>query len=1042
MASSKSFRPTARKIDAPVPLPAAWARPALLLCFLLSGGAGLVYEVVWSKYLSLSIGSGGVAQVVVLAAFMGGLAAGSRWGGIRADRLDKPLRAYAVIELAVGIYALLFEWIFEASRGFFLWSAGLGDWGPAVLTLLKLATSALTLVVPTTLLGATFPLLARGMIRSRADIGGNISRLYFLNSLGAAAGCALAGFILLPKFGLQFSMIIAGGLSLAAGFASWIVSERVVPAPSTRPNATAAQEVGAATTAFWILGMAAALSGWVAMTYEVAWIRMLTLVLGSSTYAFSLMLATFIFGLSAGALAAGRLRGQNRAAAVFGWSSLAVGWLVLLALPAYVRLPYVFNQLACSLVREPEVFPLYHLAQLAICAAVMLPPTFFQGMTLPAATRAMTNALPDAGRRIGWVYAVNTAGTLLGAIWAGFWALRHLGVKGTLEVAVGVNLLVGVAALLVSAQGRASFFGKGTARHGFAAPLPTAAAISVAVFIFYLAAAGPWDQEVFAAGAYRIRTRAPSYARFLEEARTRKTLYYRDGPEATVAVQDIVRPLLQRVLVINGKVDASSVADLTTQKNLAHLPLLLHPNAKRVLIIGLGCGGTAASALKHPVERVDIVEISREVIEAKEFFAPVNGRFWEDPRVRIHHEDAKTFLQLQREPYDVIISEPSNPWIAGIAGLFSEEFYETCRSRLAPGGVLCQWIQAYELEDATFLMMLETVRRTFPYHSVWNPGGSDTIVLASTEPQRPDFESLDRALARPAVRSDLAMIGIRNLFGLLTLQTINRFEKNDGTRWAGEANSDFFPHLEYAAPRGFFLGRVCSAARWLDQRSQSPPNARLWSTQYAEWAKPSSREFADAYLVASQRSLDPRWPLAFARAWVSKWPNDPLAREALAQQTQVIPPPAAESLPGVDETSRALLARFGQYRLERSCLAAPGAEKLAGDFAARLKSGEPAPEIRAAHAELLFDLGRYAEAAEAARAAARRWQSLGETSSAVNCAVQAARGALAAGNPVSAAETYHEFLQPFASDPRVWLIAEKIEAARRDLNSSSLVSSE
>ena len=650
---------------------------ALYVCFLISGVAGLIYEILWAKYLALFLGSTGWAQVIVLATFMGGLALGSHFLGSRADRVANPLKFYVFLELAIGCYALvLFKPALAASHWLFIELARFTQLGSGNLIAAKVTASVLSIILPTFLMGGTLPTLGRHMVRSLQGVGPKIARLYFLNSLGGVVGCLLAGFYLIQALGLEFSMITAGMLSILAGLIAFATFPMEEPAPETTPEPDMPNATPGPSMNRWAVGLLLAcvsLSGAVSMMYEVAWIRLLTLVLGSSTYSFSLMLATFILGLSLGGLLLSLRKRTTGYGVIFGLSEVGVALTVLIMLPFYMKLPYLFNQLASSLSREPSTFALYQLCKFFLCALVMIIPTILQGVTLPAATKLLTPNVLALGRRVGLVFAINTIGTVIGVVFAGFWGLPNLGIKGTLELAVALNALVGIAVLLTNWPALA---------HRRALALATACLVIVGVW--YMFGMGPWDKQVLSAGIYRTRQRIPSYASLVEEANTRRTVFYRDGIDATIAVQDVERPIAERILVINGKVDASTKGDLATQKMIGHLPLMIKPQTDQVLIVGVGSGATIGSVLAHDVQQVEVVEISRDIIEASRLFETVNGRYWEDPRAKVYWEDAKTFLQLTDRHYDTIISQPTNPWIAGVAGVFSKEYFEACRQQLKP----------------------------------------------------------------------------------------------------------------------------------------------------------------------------------------------------------------------------------------------------------------------------------------------------------------------------------------------------------------------
>ena len=934
----------------------------LYVCFFISGLAGLVYEVLWAKYLALYVGSTGLAQVIVLATFMGGLALGSRLLGSLADRVASPLKMYAFLEFGVGLYAMLFDRAFVIGRDVFFAVARAGGLTEGGLILGKIAACVLSILLPTFLMGGTLPALGRHMMRTMKTVGPRISRLYFLNSMGAAVGCIVAGFYLISHFGLQFSMIIGAILNVLAGVLALAVFGREPAAGPAKPLSAEEAQAGAEILPPWASAVILAgcgISGAIAMMYEVGWIRLLTLVLGSSTYCFSLMLATFIFGLALGSLLLSLKKSPTGYALIFGVSEVAVGLSVLLMLPFYLKLPYWFNQLSSSLSRDPQTFGLYQFCTFLLCALVMIVPTILQGITLPAAIKALVSDVRRLGSRIGYAYGINTIGTLIGSVAAGFLGLPFLGIKGTLELAVAVNCALGIA--VIATEQRSAIRARAMSASIF---------IGLIVWGWYAIAMGPWDKQVLSAGVYRSRVRIPGYEKLLEAARTRNTVFYRDGIDATIAVQDIRDPAPERLLVINGKVDASTRGDMPTQKLMAHLPLILHPQPRKVLIVGIGSGATIGSVLAYPdVKQVDVVELSRDVIEASRLFESVNGAYWKDPRVHVLWEDAKTFLQVTREQYDVIISEPTNPWIAGIAGVFSREYFETCRRHLAPGGLFVQWVQAYELEDSTFFLILETFSSMFPCYTLWNPTRSDTVLVGSPGPYRPDFALMEKRMKPEPVKRDLAMLDVSSLLTILSMQMADHAERPMDVHWLGITHSDFFPILEYVAPRGFYVGASADGVKWLDGRSQSAQNAKLWIQDYLKDRKVGRAEFAEicAFSIAHPGLFDQQTH-AWARKWLEQYPSDPQA--AVLFDETASPSYAAGAVDFKDKTWGFIAGKlkvqraFDEYLKTRSFFEDHAAEDLLDQVQGLAKSYPEAgdPDLPRWQGYLQYDLGRYRDA--------------------------------------------------------------------------------
>ncbi len=765
-------------------------RAVLALLFALSGVAGLVYEIAWSKYLSLLLGSTAYAHMIVLATFMGGLAWGARWWGTRADRTDNPLRLYALLELVIALYCAVYPLLMAGAERLFLAAAAQESFAPGSIPLgaLKLALSAATLLVPTFCMGGTLPILLKSFTSSLDDAGVSVARLYWVNSAGAVVGAALAGFFLIRELSLDGALWSAVLINAAVGLAAFSLSRTSLSAPAAAPASASGKAYSP--RAVRLAVVAAAVGGFVSMAYELAWVRLLATLLGSSTYSFSVMLIAFIAGIAlGGAIVARLLRKERDLLSLLAWCQVGTAAFMLATLPLYERLPYWLWHLSSAFQNAPEGFALFVGAEFAFCFALMIVPTTFSGMSLPVAGRIATGDITALGTSVGSIFSVNTIGAVAGALVTGLVLIPTLGVKQTLEAAVLVNAFLGVVILLRAAP----------AARGWAA-----AAVLGAAFVAYRVLVPAWDQNVSSVGVYRafFREAPPSYAEFLSGLSERTVLSYQEGVTANVAVNEFTNDegRRERSLVINGKADASTERDLPTQVLLAQIPMMLAPDPKDVLVIGLGSGITPGSALTHPLRRLDCVEISPEVVACNAYFAEANGRALDDPRMRMHVDDAITLVKTSPALYDVIISEPSNPWIAGIGNLFTREFFALCRTRLAPGGVLAQWFHAYDADDAVFAMVLRTLRSEFPHVTVWAPTADDVIMVASAEPIRLDEEAFARRRAMPGVGAEFERIHLGGAASLLATQVSGEgFRIEDGP-----LNTEKRPLLEFVAPISFF----------------------------------------------------------------------------------------------------------------------------------------------------------------------------------------------------------------------------------------------
>jgi spermidine synthase len=757
----------------------------IVACFFLSGATALVYEVLWIRMLGLVFGHTVFAVTTVLAAFMAGLGLGSWAFGRIADRQTRPLRLYGLLEIGVGVFCLLVPLLLPVVES--IYRALARGLGLSFLTfsLAQFALILLLLLPPTTLMGATLPVLSRLFATEESSLGRRVGFLYALNTLGAMVGTGLAGYLLLPALGMQATLGLAASVNLVLG-GLLVLADRRLMAPVAPAPVGAAAAAGAPGAAALVTTVGLGVAGAASMIYEVAWTRALSLVIGSSTYAFTAMLLAFLLGLALGSAIFSRLLGARRLGpATFGLLQLGVGVAALGILPVFERLPdAVVRALAVSLA------PGFVLAvQVTLAVAAMLAPTLLIGAGFPCAVQVVARGPARVGGDVGRLYAVNTLGAILGTVVGGFALIPLAGAQGALRIAVGVNLLLGVG--LVLAGRRA---------------LPRAHALAAAalalVIVAGLVAVPAWNPSVMAAGAavyprqYRAFSGHGGLARATADSHL---LFYRDGLTATVSVH---REGPTTLLRVNGKTDASNGVDMHMQLMLGHLPLLLHPDARSALVIGLGSGVTAGAVATHPVERVDVVEIEAAVVEAAQFFRHESRGVLGDRRVRLAIGDARNYLLAADRRWDVIVSEPSNPWIGGVATLFSEEFYALARSRLAPGGVMVQWIDGYTIRPEDLKMVVKTFRSAFPATTVWHAHGAADFILVGALQARPlDIVRVKAAWsASAALREDFLRLGFRAPWAFLADFLLAEPDAARLTLGADLNTDDLLP-LEFSAPK-------------------------------------------------------------------------------------------------------------------------------------------------------------------------------------------------------------------------------------------------
>ena len=626
------------------------SRVLFLFAYTCSGFAGLVYEVSWTRLLTLYIGHTTAAASTVVAAFLGGLAAGAAVGGRIAPRLTPraALLTYIALELAVGVAALLLPLELDALRPLLKWSYNGGAPGLLFLTI-RVLSCLLMMFVPAAALGATFPVAIRWFAAGAQNSARATGGLYALNTTGAAVGALLAGLVFIPTIGISGTTwvgIAASTIAALAVLALLRFQGSKVPefqSSKVRRSRRTADRSHPGTLEPWNSGTflpasILAVSGFAALAHEIAWTRILTLVLGPTIYAFAATLAAVITGVALGSGIGAWIVGRTRMPATwlaFALAAAAVTTTCTSALAGGDIPRMVARQLASS----ANAFDQLLQQGLLLTAALIVPTAVCLGAAFPLAL-----SIAGDSSRYGMIYAINTIGGVLGSLLAGFVFIPLLGLQQTLSV---VSVCLIGASLVVVVWGISSFSAR------VASVIATAAACAMFVF------SPPWDRELLASGVYLYAPYVPKDLDLETQLKAGTLLYYREGAAATVSVKRLTGTT---TLAVDGKTDASNRGDMLTQKLVAHLPLLLHANPRDVAIIGLGSGVTVGSALRHPISRADVIEISPEVVEASNKFAMENHHALDDPRTKLIVGDGRSHLMLSSRLYDVIISEPSNPW--------------------------------------------------------------------------------------------------------------------------------------------------------------------------------------------------------------------------------------------------------------------------------------------------------------------------------------------------------------------------------------------
>jgi predicted membrane-bound spermidine synthase len=782
----------------------------MLMLFFGSGATALVYEVVWSKFLSQMFGSTIYAQTVVLAAFMGGLALGNKLLGRWADKLAQPLRTYGYLEIAIGVYAFLFPTL-EALAGKIFVSIGSGILDQTLLLLgLKAVLSAALLLGPTILMGGTLPLVAAWLQKFSADAGRRSAMFYAINSLGAVTGAGVAGFWLVQNLGLISTLQITGLANVIIGAtAGWLGTKQTFTGV---PKADSGPEISAASNSplGWRLAcFVVALTGAVSMALEVLASRSLAMIFGSSLQSFAVVLMAFILGIGLGsAWMASARRKIADARLVVILLCVAAAWVTLLVLN--IERWVDFYRIAQTGIARSSIGYLYHQGLTTGMALLVLGlPAACIGAVLPLMIRTVAGGEAHLGTRVGALLTANTLGAVVGVLLAGFVLMPVFGLRNAYAV---LTLILALAALLLARRAK---WKAGKVIAG------TAGIFALALFLF----GGEDWRAVISSGVFRGREKEFNPDAMTQRKQHTKILFYEDAADATVSVEqgDAVPgvPTSSDIgLRVNGKTDATSRVDLNTQMLLAHLPMLARPEAKDVFVFGLGSGISAGALRSYPtIEKIVIAENCEPVVRASRFFNEENRNILSDPRTKLWHEDARTVLKLSAQHYDAIVAEPSNPWTAGIGSVFSREFYELCAARLKPGGIMVQWFHLYEMHDGIVELVLRTFTSVFPHVEIWDSCHGDIILLGAQQPWASSPEIFAKSFALPGVKADFARLGVHSPEAIFARQLASQ-----RTAYAitgpGPMQSDLFPVLEYAAPYAFYLGENSKMVENFDERTR------------------------------------------------------------------------------------------------------------------------------------------------------------------------------------------------------------------------------
>jgi len=863
--------------------------PKTLLSFciyffiLLTGAAGLIYQVTWQKYLSRLLGSDSVATAVILASFLGGLSLGYYLCGKLTTKIKRHFLGYAVLEGIIGLWCLLFPYIFRAVDYLTKsWSFS----PPFIIICQGVFCSALLMAIPTICMGGTIPFLTRGISKNVAEATSVHATVYAVNTAGAFLGALVAGFLLIPYYGLPTTMMNTSLLNFGA-FLFFIVTPKLMrqidiePEPITMTGKPVPDTSDSPRFPPLLLYVIAFSSGFYVMSLENVLIRITNLSLGSSSYSFSIIVAVFILSIAAGSYVVAGFKHISK------WllyaNQLLITIFLMIIFFSLDKWPHWAHLIRIAVQSNASGFWGYYTLIFLGLTSMLILPIGLMGATVPIIFHELKRDLPNVGRHSGMLLSWNTAGNLIGSLAGGIILYYFLNNKGVFLTA---SFLAALSAFLAGWRLSKKVI------------LPTAACVAIIGLLGF--SSSFYNHKNFVAGLFRVRNPlaysfSDSKYFFKQFHKGFELKYYNDGPTATVAVtQDKHKfPLFDQksmALFINGKSDSSTIGDVYTVKLLAHIPALLAEKRSSVMVVGLGTGVTAGELTLYPdVERIDVTEISPSVVAALPLFHQFTHDVHKDPRVNIHIGDAFRIIGRSKKKWDIIISEPSNPWVTGVDSLFTREFYHLVKNHLTDSGVMMQWAHTIVASPGMIEMILNTVQQEFTHSHVFL-GGSDLLIMASNQPV--SCSNLIQAEAvlknNEKVKQSLQEINVSSLASILVKE-----------RWTSSylayyfSDSDIqsldFPKLHYLAGKDFFLGKNLPLKHFLNSKTSAYIDEYLFYKQCENWNIAAGTKEAFYSLVDSTRSrvdYEKVLPITKAllfRSYLSDPKQYPLSRELLGE---------------------------------------------------------------------------------------------------------------------------------------------------------------
>ncbi len=789
-------------------------RNFILFSFGVFGFSALVFQVVFAKNLALLFGLTAPAVATVLAVYFLGLAIGGLFFGKISDGFSyaKNLRLYAVLFITTAIYGFLFPLIFKLLNLSVLAVNKIYSLNFSSFNFFAFLFALIFLVFPAILIGAGFPLINKILIREEGEIGKKASLIYFVETFGSVLGAGLAGFWLIPAFGNNATIFTASGLNIVFGailffiFTKGIKKDEMGEAKRKNSKEPIREElrdkIGETRSGVHepIFLYALFITGFLALALEVLYTKTLILFIGSSTYAFSLILITFLFGIALGSWVLSFFVNQiKRGYAYFGIFLGLIGFWLFLTLQFFEKVPFWYLNFLGS--RESFEFSSILLSQSLVTFFVILPATFLMGMVFPLGIHLARPHIVNLGGGVGKLYFANTFGGVAGSLAAGFLFLPALGYTRTLILILTIYFLLG--GFFIAREKEVGWVIKGAFASFFI------------FWVIFAAFSSPWGKKNLTLGSFVY---APTYLNYgidtvKETIERDKILFYKEGL-SNIAVMERGP---NTILKVNGKVDASNSADdLESEILIGVLPMIFHPDPKDVLVIGLGSGITLGSITQFDSARnIDMVEIDPATIEAADFFKRFNHDALNDPRVKTILADGRNHMLLTDKKYDVISSQPSNVWVSGNSALFTKEYYELAKSRLKEGGLMFQWAHVYSIDPENMRAVYKTFQEVFPQAYLFNSSNSGDVFMIGAltkDASILDFQTLSEKMADEKIAGELARIFIMTPYDLLAY-LVSEGDRFRGFAGNAQVNTDNKNFLEFSSPKSIYKSTVVEALR-------------------------------------------------------------------------------------------------------------------------------------------------------------------------------------------------------------------------------------